>query len=172
MEKFWHELQFNPVAPVEVPFMADMFCRPPENVKGLRRLSRKGRVYLNRSKRKQKGRPPSVRGIPNDAQKVAPLMALAHGSGIVQSVRRSRKRNRDNTATIKFTDKLRRLKRIQRRDKSSDMPLASVAPKDQRRTARKATTPFKIDPYTATPFVMETNAKGDGKDFIPKTMEN
>jgi hypothetical protein len=32
--------------------------------------------------------------------------------------------------------------------------------------------PFMIDPLTTTSFVMETNAKGDGKDFIPKTMED
>ena len=153
--------------------MADMFCRPPKHVKNLRRLSRKGRVYLRRSKREQEGRPPFVRGIPNDAQTVAPLMKLAHGppsSG--QVVRRSRTRNWDDSATTKLSVKLRGLWRKQRPAKSPGMPLTSVASKNQKRTTRKAMAPFMIDPLTATSFVMETNAKGDGKDFIPKTMED
>jgi hypothetical protein len=81
MENFWHGLQFNPVAPVEVPFMGSLFCQPPKAVKHLRLLARQGRVHLKRSLREQKGRPKFVLGIPNDAQMVAPLVALAHPPG-------------------------------------------------------------------------------------------
>lgn len=84
MENFWHGLQFNPVAPVEVPFMDKLFRRPPNTVKHLRQLAREGRVRLNRSLREQKGRPKFVRGIPNDAQMVAPLVALAHPPGSLE----------------------------------------------------------------------------------------
>ena len=86
MEKFWHELQFNPVAPVEVPFKAELFSSPPRGVRRLRRLARNGRLRLERSIRKQMGKPKIVQGIPDDAQKVAPLLALAHGPGRMQTV--------------------------------------------------------------------------------------
>ena len=88
MEWFWHRLQFNPAAPVEVPFKAELFRPPPRGIRSLRLLAGKGRRRLKRSIRSQKGRPKLVLGIPNDAQKVAPLLALAHGSGLVQTVGR------------------------------------------------------------------------------------
>ena len=78
MEKFWHGLQFNPAAPVEVPFKAELFRTPPRSVKFLRRLAQHGRAYLKHSKREQRGKPKRVRGIPNDAEMVAPLVAQAH----------------------------------------------------------------------------------------------
>jgi hypothetical protein len=78
MEKFWHGLQFNPVAPVEVPFKAELFYPPPMSVKVLRRLSHKGRDYLEHTARMLEGKPKSVLGLPNDAQEVAQLVALAH----------------------------------------------------------------------------------------------
>jgi hypothetical protein len=86
MEQFWRELQFNPVAPVEVPFKAELFHSPPKRIRILRRLAGKGRKRLERSIRKQNGRPKVVLGIPNDAQNVDPLLALAHGPGLVQTV--------------------------------------------------------------------------------------
>ncbi|KAF8500917.1 mitochondrial protein Pet127-domain-containing protein [Russula emetica] len=82
MKKFWHELQFNPVVPVEVPFKAEMFHSPPNRIRSLRLLARKGRRRLEHSIRKQKGRPKLVKGIPDDAQKVAPLLALAHAKNL------------------------------------------------------------------------------------------
>jgi hypothetical protein len=173
MEKFWHGLQFNPVAPVEVPYMVDMFRQPPKRVEFLRHLSRKGRMYLNLSKRRQEGRPKLVRGIPNDARKVAPLMALAHGPGFVQSVGRLRRRNPDavdNTSTTKLSARLGD-RCIQGPARSSSMRLASVASKNQKYTTRKAMTALMIDPHTATCFVKGANA-GGGNDFVPKIMEH
>jgi hypothetical protein len=103
MEKFWHELQFNPVAPVEVPFKADLFRSPTSNITTLRRLARKGRRRLDYSMREQEGRPKLVLGIPNDAQTVAPLRALAHGPVLVQTVSRSNLDAVDNTATTNLS---------------------------------------------------------------------
>ena len=104
MEQFWHKLQFNPVAPVEVPFKAEMFHSPPKNIRFLRQLAGKGRRRLERSILEQKGRPKRVRGIPNDAQKVAPLLALAHGSGLVQTVSRNNLDAVDNTTTTNLSE--------------------------------------------------------------------
>ena len=78
MENFWHKLQFNPTAPVDVPFKAELFRRPSKNIYHLRTLAQEGRRHLKRSIRKQKGKPKRVLGIPNDAKMVAPLVALAH----------------------------------------------------------------------------------------------
>jgi hypothetical protein len=78
METVWHGLQFNPVAPVEVPFKAELFYPPPTSVKVLRRLSHKGRDYLEHTIRMLEGKPKPVLGLPNDAQEVAQLVALAH----------------------------------------------------------------------------------------------
>ena len=78
MEKVWHGLQFNPVAPVEVPFKAELFHPAPMSVRVLRRLSRKGRDYLEHTTRMLEGKPKLVLGLPNDAQEVAQLVALAH----------------------------------------------------------------------------------------------
>jgi hypothetical protein len=89
MEKFWHELQFNPVAPTEVPFKAELFRPAPASIHVLRQLSRKGRHYLEQTMRKQEGRPTLVLGLPNDAQDVAPLAALAHGPSLVQNFGRN-----------------------------------------------------------------------------------
>jgi len=99
MERVWHSLQFNPVAPVEVPFKAQLFRRPPKHVQVLRQLSRKGRKYLRLATRKQKGRPKLVLGLPNDARDVAPLVALAHRTGSVGVNRRSRDKEGSNYKT-------------------------------------------------------------------------
>jgi len=103
LENFWHELQFNPVAPVDVPFKAELFHSPPKRIKRLRLLAREGRRRLERSIRKQKDRPKFVRGIPNDAETVAPLLALAHGPGLVQTVSRSNLDTVDNTTTTNLS---------------------------------------------------------------------
>jgi hypothetical protein len=86
MEKVWHGMQFNPAVPTEVPFKAELFRPAPMSILLLRQLSRTGRDYLERTKRKQEGRPKLVLNLPNDAQVVAPLAALAHGPGLVRSV--------------------------------------------------------------------------------------
>jgi hypothetical protein len=78
MENFWHGLQFNPAAPVEVPFKTALFRTPPRSVKFLRRLAQQGRAYLKHSIREQRDKPKRVLGIPNDAEMVAPLVAQAH----------------------------------------------------------------------------------------------
>ena len=79
MEEVWRQLQFNPTAPVEVPFKAELFRPPPRSVQVLRQLSRKGHDYLESTTRKLEGRPKLVLGLPNDVEEVAPLVALAHG---------------------------------------------------------------------------------------------
>lgn len=78
MKQFWHELQFNPVAPVEVPFKAELFRLPPRRIRSLRLLAAKGRQCLERSIRQQKGRRKIVLGIPNNVRKVAPLLDLPY----------------------------------------------------------------------------------------------
>jgi hypothetical protein len=98
MEKVWHGMQFNPVAPTEVPFKAELFRSAPTSIHLLRRLSRMGRDYIERTMRKQQGRPKVVLNLPNDAQVVAPRAALAHGPGLVQSV------VDNNTSTTLLTD--------------------------------------------------------------------
>lgn len=128
MEKFWRELQFNPVAPVEVPFRVELFRSPPGNIRRLRKLARQGRRRLKRSLRNQKGKPTLVLGIPNDARKVAPLLALAHGPGMVPSVA-----------------KRRRLRRKGRPVRSSSMRSANTS-ENQERSTREANSPL-----TATP---------------------
>lgn len=85
MEKFWHELQFNPAAPVEVPFKPELIRSPPSGITSLRRLACRGRKRLERSLLRQRGKPKLVLGIPNDARTVAPLVALAHGPGFSRS---------------------------------------------------------------------------------------
>jgi hypothetical protein len=79
MEKVWHDLQFNPAAPTEVPFKAKLFRPAPRSIQLLRRLSQQGRDYLERAMCEQKDKPKLVWGLPNDAQVIAPLVALAHG---------------------------------------------------------------------------------------------
>jgi len=80
MEKVWHELQFNPTAPVDVPFKADLFRPAPKSVQILRQLSRKGQSYVDCAAREQAGRDKFVLGLPNDACEMAPLLAHAHGN--------------------------------------------------------------------------------------------
>jgi hypothetical protein len=99
MENFWHKLQFNPTAPEDVPFRAELFRRPTKNVHHLRTLAKEGRKYLKRSMRAQEGKPKRVLGIPDDAKTVAPLVALAHGPGLVQTVSRSNPDAVDNTSS-------------------------------------------------------------------------
>ncbi|KAH9065355.1 mitochondrial protein Pet127-domain-containing protein [Lactarius vividus] len=78
MEKVWQELQFNPAAPVDIPFNADSFRPAPRSVQVLRELARKGRSYLDTAAREQGGREKFVLGLPNDAREMAPLLAQAH----------------------------------------------------------------------------------------------
>jgi hypothetical protein len=79
MEKVWHDMQFNPAAPVDVPFKAELFCPAPKSVLVLRELSRQGQSYLDCTARAQEGRDKHVLGLPNDAREMAPLLADAHG---------------------------------------------------------------------------------------------
>ncbi|KAI9465433.1 mitochondrial protein Pet127-domain-containing protein [Lactarius psammicola] len=79
MEKVWHELQFNPAAPVDVPFKAELFRPAPTGVQVLRQLAHKGRSYLDCVAREQEGRDKLVLGLPNDPREMAPLLAQAHG---------------------------------------------------------------------------------------------
>lgn len=79
MEKVWQELQFNPAAPVDVPFEAEMFRPAPRSAQVLRQLAQKGQIYLDRIAREQGGRDKFVLGLPNDAREMAPLIAHAHG---------------------------------------------------------------------------------------------
>ena len=179
MEKFWHELQFNPVEPVDVPFKAELFRSPPRTVKFLRHLARKGRWRLEHSIRKQNGRPKHVLGNPNDAQEVAPLLVLAHGPG------RNNLDAVDNTTTTKFSTKFRRRGRKERPRRSSSMRLAEGF-EDQDQTTRKARNPQTAAPSSshpsqttvqttqvhtvpkAKPIAQDTNATGSGY-FIPET---
>lgn len=86
MEKVWRKMQFNPAVPVHVPFKTRLFRPPTPGIKLLRRLAQKGRVYREHVTREQQGRPKLVLGIPNDAQNVAKLVALAHGPGSARAV--------------------------------------------------------------------------------------
>ncbi|KAH8998517.1 mitochondrial protein Pet127-domain-containing protein [Lactarius akahatsu] len=79
MEKVWQELQFNPTAPVDVPFNAELFRPAPRSVQVLRQLAHKGQSYLDAAAREQGGRDKFVLGLPNDAREMAPLLAQAHG---------------------------------------------------------------------------------------------
>ncbi|KAH9042070.1 mitochondrial protein Pet127-domain-containing protein [Lactarius pseudohatsudake] len=79
MEKVWQELQFNPAAPVDVPFKAELFRPAPRSVQVLRQLAHKGQSYLDTAAREQEGRDKFVLGLPNDAREMAPLLAQAHG---------------------------------------------------------------------------------------------
>lgn len=80
MEKVWQELQFNPAAPVDVPFKTEMFRPAPRSVRVLRKLSRKGQSYLDSNAREQGVQEKFVLGLPNDAREMAPLLASAHGN--------------------------------------------------------------------------------------------
>ena len=80
MEKHWHELQFNPTAPVDVPFESEMVRPATRSVQVLRQLSRKGQSYLDFDAHEQGVREKLVLGLPNDASEMAPLLAHAHGN--------------------------------------------------------------------------------------------
>lgn len=140
MKKFWNKLQFNPVAPVEVPFKAELFCSPPRSVERLRLLARQGRRRLKYSMRKQNGRPKRVVGIPNDAQEVAPLLALAHRPGLVQTVSRSNLDAVDDTTTTNSSTERKR------RVRSSTKRLAEVFEGQDQTTQ-------KINVQTAAPTI-------------------
>lgn len=133
MEKFWNELQFNPFAPVEVPYKAELFHSPPKRIVLLRFRARMGRRRLERSIRKQEGRPKLVLGNPNDAQQVASLLDLVHGPGLVQSGSRSNstehKRRRRNGRPV-----------------GSSSMRSSKASENQERTTRKAKNPQRAAP--------------------------
>jgi hypothetical protein len=183
MEKFWHELQFNPVAPVEVPFKAELFRRPPRSVQVLRRLSRKGREHVERTTRKLEGRPKLVLGLPNDAQDVAQLVALAHGDvGGVHSAPSGGQSNSDaisSTAAIHPPAEPRVSGGIRGRV-GSDVELANIVPESQGATLSP------MVPGTASSITIDTGDQpsqikgptgrlqvapfptGDSDDFIPK----
>lgn len=163
MEQFWHELQFNPVAPVEVPFKAQLFHSPPKNIRLLRLVARKGRRRLEQSILEQKGRPKLVLGIPNDAQNVAPLLALAHGPGLVQTVSRSNPDAVDNTTTSNLSENqeqtTRKAKKLQT---AAPIDTSSQPSRTTEQTRQVHAVP------KAKPFAQDTNATGSG-NFIPET---
>ena len=125
MEKVWHGLQFNPVAPTEVPFKAEFFRPPPWGVRLLRQLSRNGRDYLERTMRERQGRPKLVLSLPNDAQQVAPLVALAHG-GLTQNVYGSDSGAVDYTTTTTRDAVTGDLKDVQGTVRASDVGVSKV----------------------------------------------
>ena len=163
MKKFWHKLQFNPVAPVAVPFKAELFHSPPKNISLLRVLARKGRRGLEHSIRKQKGKPKRVQGIPDDAQLVAPLLALAHGPGLVQTVSGSNLDAIDNTTTTNFSENQEQPTR-KARDSQTASPIDTSS---QPSRTTEQTTQVHAAPK-AKPFIQDTNATGSG-DFILNT---
>jgi hypothetical protein len=143
MEKIWRKMQFNPAAPVHVPFKTRLFRPPTRDIKSLRRLAQEGRVYRERCIREQMGIPKRVLGIPNDAEEVAKLVALAHRPGQAHSV------GHTNLAT-----RSRRLGDGQGSVRSSNV----LGSKNRRGTTRKAMTSLGLDP--------QTNDSG-GEDFVP-----
>jgi hypothetical protein len=192
MEKFWHGLQFNPAAPVEVPFKAELFRVPPDSVQVLRRLSRNGRNYLERTTRQLEGRPKLVLGLPNDAQDVAQLVALAHGDAGGDPQPRGGRSDSgfiDSTAAVNPSTEPRILEDIHGRV-DSDVAVANIVSESQGATEEGAVVPGtassnnigtgdqpsqtkgptsrpQVTPF-ATPFPLETRA-GDCDNFIPET---
>lgn len=163
MEQFWHELQFNPVEPVEVPFKADLFRRAPKDLRVLRRLAHKGRKRLERAMRKQNGKPKLVLGVPNDAQTVAPLLALAHGPGLAQTASRGNLNTVDNTTTANLSENQKKTTRNAKKKRTAVPIVTSSWPSwTTKRTAQVHAVP------KARPFSQDTNATGGG-DFIPET---
>ncbi|KAI9509215.1 mitochondrial protein Pet127-domain-containing protein [Russula earlei] len=179
MERVWHEMQFNPIAPVDVPFKAELFRTPPKSVQVLRQLSRKGRGYLARTIRMQMGRPKLVIGLPNDAQEVAPLVALAHGLGLDQSVVRSDDERLDDS-TANFSTKYSGLEDVQEPVKVSNALMANAVTKNQE-TSQKVTTPSIIDASERRTLIAEQEQAArsqanplaipfaDGDDFISES---
>jgi len=176
MESVWHSLQFNPVAPVEVPFEAKLFRRPSKRVQALRKLSRNGRKYLRRAMRRQKGGPKLVLGRPNDAQEVAPLVALAHGRGSMRGVDRrprDKERSDDKTATKLPAESTG----LRGPDEFSDVIEATNVVSEVQETTQKVAAPSIADiseqptPITVTPsdipFSLETDSSS-GDEIIPK----
>ncbi len=78
MKKVWHGLQFNPAAPVHVPFNEEFFRPATRSVQILRQLAQKGQSYLDSAAPRQRGRDKFVLGLPNDAREVASLLVQAH----------------------------------------------------------------------------------------------
>ncbi|KAI0250740.1 mitochondrial protein Pet127-domain-containing protein [Lactifluus subvellereus] len=195
MEKVWHELQFNPVAPVEVPFKAELFRPPPRSVQVLRRLSRKGRDCLESTTRKLEGRPKLVLGLPNDAEEVAQFVALAHGDAggvahLASSGGRSDSDAVDSPTAIGPSTEPRVSEGMHGQDRSG-VEVANVVSDNQGATHSGVVPPITelgtADPSTVdtgdrssrikeptrrpevvpleTPLALETNA-GDSDDFI------
>lgn len=154
MEKFWHKLQFNPVAPTEVPFKAELFRPPPTSVRLLRRLSRRGRAYLEHTMCKQEGRPKLVLGLPNDAQEVAPLVASAHRPCLSQNGNWDAVDN--NTTTTHPTES--RPESVQRPGELSGVDVATVASENQA-TAQKVMDPLMTELQTERPINAEPASK-------------
>lgn len=161
MEKVWHGLQFNPVAPTEVPFKAEVFRSPPTSVKIIRQLSRNGRDYLERTMREQQGRPKLVLSLPNDAQQVAPLLALAHGSHLTQNMCGSDSGTVDYTTTTTRSAGSGGLKDVQGTVGASDVGVSKVVA-----DATKQQTPA-TEPTTGRHAVPLVILEGDD-DFIPE----
>ena len=160
MEKVWHELQFNPVAPTEVPFKAELFRPPSTSVQVLRQLSRNGRDYLERTVRERQGRPKLVLSLPNDAQQIAPLVAVAHGARSTQSGGGSDSGVVDNMTTTTRSAGSGGLNDVQGIVRASDVGVANVvadASKQQTRAINSTTGPHAV--------ILE-----GGDDFISERM--
>jgi len=161
MEKVWHGLQFNPVAPTEVPFQAEFFRSPSKSVKLLRRLSRNGRDYLERTMRERQGRPKLVLSLPNDAQQVAPLVALGHGSRLTQGVCGSDSGAVDYTTTTTRSAGSGGLKDVQGTVRASDVGVSKVVADASKQQTRA------IEPTAGRHAVPLVILEG-GDDFIPE----
>ena len=158
MEKVWHGLQFNPVAPTEVPFKAELFRPPPKSIQILRQLSRNGRDYLERTMREQQG-PKVVLSFPDDAQQIAPLVALAHGARLTQNVGGSDSGAVDNMTTATRSAGSGGLKDVQGTFRASDVGVANVVADTSRQQTRA------IEPTTGPRGVPLVVLEG-GDDFI------
>ena len=161
MEKVWHELQFNPVAPTEVPFNAEFFRPPSESVQVLRRLSRNGRDYLKRTMRERQGRPKLVLGLPNDAQQIAPLVALAHGARLEQDAGGSDSGTIDNMVTTTCYAGPGGLEDVQGTVRASDVRAENIVADASEQSTRvmEPTTGHRVPPLV----ILE-----GGDDIIPK----
>jgi len=158
MEQFWHELQFNPVAPVKVPFKAELFHPPPKRIRFLRQLAGKGRRRLERSILEQKGRPKLVRGIPNDVQKVAPLLALAHRPGLAMTVSRSNLDAADDTTTTDLSENQEQTTRkVKNPHTAAPIDTSSQPGRTTQQTTQVHAVP-KAKPFAQCDFIPETKS--------------
>ena len=171
MEKVWHELQFNPAAPVDVPFKIEMFRPAPNGVEALRELARKGQSYLDRVAREQGGRDKFVLGLPNDAREMAPLLARAHGDSargslLAPSVGKGGSRPVGSTANLPTEP---------RSFEDTEEPITSATDQEQEWVRRDAVSPMMASRQANQLFrnvpLPETNAGSSGSESTVAHLE-